>query len=508
MKIISILTEKSQINLLKIINDDHHSDGYELRLDYICESLSKENLNIIQNIINQIKKNNKIIIITLRDKNQGGEYQGNLDKKLEIYNKIANDNIEYKKLYFDFEYYINSKILNKFININPNNKIIISYHNFQSTPKYFELMKILKEIICADINQDKIIYKIITKAQNSLDSLELIEFLKKIKIKDNKLKIIAHCMGEYGEFSRVINGIYGSEFTYGFLNKSEDFLNQKLGCIKTEELAQIYKINSLNLDTKIYALIGDPIAHSVGHIFHNNYFKEHNKNSVYIKINISEKELDLFFKKIKNLNFYGLSVTMPLKEQVFKYISNKNDFKFINAVNTINVENLMAANTDGLGACKALETLGNIDDYDFLFIGAGGSVEGIINEIIFKFKKANIFILNRTLKNAEKIKAKFQKLNLNRNITINIFGFAEFENIKNKKLCVINAISNANIKNNDKLINIFKELFNVLDKQSIFMDINYYNDILDLVPNEIKSINGTKMFEEQAKLQQEFWAKN
>lgn len=508
MKIISVLTEKNQIDLLKIINNDHHSDGYELRLDYICESLSNENFNIIQNIINIIKNQNKIIIITLRDKNQGGEYHRSLDEKLEIYNKIANNNEEYKQLHFDFEYYINSEILKKFININQNNKFIISYHNFQSTPKSFELMKVLEEIIFKDINQDKIIYKIITTAKNSLDSFELIEFLKKIKTENNKLKLIAHCMGKYGEFSRVINGIYGSEFTYGFLNNCEGFLNHKLGCIKTEELAQIYKINNLNLDTKIYALIGDPVSHSIGHIFHNNYFKENNKNSVYIKINISEKELELFFKKIKTLNFYGLSITMPLKELVFQYISNKNDFNFINAVNTINVKNLIAANTDGLGACKALEKLGNIDDYDLLFIGAGGSVEGIINEIVIRFKKVNIFILNRTLKNAEKIKAKFQKLSINKNITINVLDFEEFENVKNKKLCVINAISNSNIKNNDKLINIFKKLFNILDKQSIFMDVNYYNDILDIVPNEIKSINGVKMFEEQAKLQQEFWDKN
>jgi len=524
MQIISIISQENISKNLELIRNDFYSEGYELRLDLIFKIISNKSVIKIQEILNKIKIKNKIVIITLRDKNQGGEYLGSFEEKLEIYNQIAKDNEDYNNLYFDFEYYINKEILEQFINKNPENKIIYSYHNFTLTPKSSDLHGILKAIICKNINKKKIIYKIVSKARNSLDSLELIAFLQNAKSKDSELNIITHCMGRDGEFSRIINGIYGSEFTYGFLNQEQEFLNKNIGCISTEDLNNIYQINKLNKSTKIYALLGDPVSHSIGHIFHNKYFSNLNLNSIYLKINLLENELDEFFKKIKAFNFYGLSITMPLKESVFKYISNKEDFKLINAINTIKIKNnnvLVGRNTDGLGAYLALNHLKNLcenNNFKFLFIGSGGAVEGIINELISKLIKCNILILNRTLKNAEKIKSKFKQICLNYNSTISVISFEELsnnnnffeKNIKNQDLFVINAISNSNIKDNIKdninIKSLFNKIFNAISNKSIVMDINYYNDILDLIPNNIKAINGNIMFHEQARLQQEFWS--
>jgi len=512
MKIISILMDKNTPNILKNIRDDFYSDGYELRLDLIFKFTETKDISIIQKAINLIKTKDKIIVITLRDKNQGGEYLCSLNEKLDIYNQLASDNKNYKNLYFDFEYYIEQEIIEDFINKNHNSKIIYSYHNFTLTPEPSDLNKIFKSIYCQNITKTKIIYKIVTQARNSLESLDLISFLKNIKSEYKNLQIIAHCMGNYGIFSRVINGIYGSEFSYGILNQEKAVLDNNLGCISTEDLYNLYRIKKLNKNTKIYALLGNPVEHSVGHVFHNEYFSKLDINSIYIKINFLKTEVKGFFEKIKEFNFSGLSITMPLKEEVFEYISNKDDFKFIKAINTIKIDgnNLLGQNTDGVGAYIVLNELEQFDKNqinNFLFIGAGGAVEGIINELLVNLTKCNIVVLNRTLKNAEKIKSKFEKLCINKSSSIQINSFDDFSdiNIKNQKLYVINAISNSYIKDNSLLKVVLDKIFSYISKDSVVMDINYYNDILDLVPNEIKAINGIKMFREQAKLQQSFW---
>ena len=44
-----------------------------------------------------------------------------------------------------------------------------------------------------------------------------------------------------------------------------------------------------------------------------------------------------------------------------------------------------------------------------------------------------------------------------------------------------------------------------MHENSIVMDINYYNNILDVIPKNIRALHGKLMFEYQAKLQLTYW---
>tara|TARA_R110000868_G_scaffold32183_5_gene117275 strand:- start:5606 stop:7213 length:1608 start_codon:yes stop_codon:yes gene_type:complete len=529
MKIISIVSYKELNQSLEYIKlSDKFADGFELRLDYLSNiTLNKAKLDEINNFISKIIcLYNKNIIITLRDFHQGGSYQGSLENKLKIFDNIALNNKDYNKLYFDFEYYIDDKILEKFRIDYSEINIIRSYHDFNNTPDILSLEKILAKLVCSKIKRN-IFYKIVTTAKSSLDSVKLLNFLKNTKTKYPDLNVIAHCMGECGAFSRIINGIYGSKFSYGFLDSvldSNNNINKKLYCVPIQDLFSIYRVNNLNLNTKIYALLGNPVFHSQGHIFHNQAFLKLKENAVYVKIKLNQAEIDEFFYTIKNLNFSGFSITMPLKEQIYKYTKVNDTSELIKAINTIKIIKnnnkyiLESYNTDGAGAYKALCDYNNIKDFNkhfsnknILILGAGGASKSVILEFLNRSNNINITILNRTITNAYNIESIFNNL-LNKSMSnINVYSFSNFitnyffNNNLDKYDYIINTISGDILKNNTEFKILLENISNILHENSIVMDINYYNNILDVIPKNIRALHGKLMFEYQAKLQLTYW---
>jgi len=121
-------------------------------------------------------------------------------------------------------------------------------------------------------------------------------------------------MGEKGAFSRVLGPIVGN-----FIDYTSD-AGTGPGQLSQKELCETYRYRSLNSQTEIYGLIGDPVEHSQGHIYHNKAFQHHNK--VYVKMCVTPDELPLFMQCIKKLNFRGLSVTMPLKEKILPFVDH------------------------------------------------------------------------------------------------------------------------------------------------------------------------------------------
>ena len=69
-------------------------------------------------------------------------------------------------------------------------------------------------------------------------------------------------------------------------------------------------------------------------MFHNKYFHDNNINGLYIKIRVTKEELPAFISFSQLLPFLGISVTMPLKQDVLPFVENKSN---VDAVNTLKV---------------------------------------------------------------------------------------------------------------------------------------------------------------------------
>ena len=163
--------------------------------------------------------------------------------------------------------------------------------------------------------------------------------------------------------------------------------------------------------TRVCAIIGDPVEHSLSPVMHNAAFKELGLNLVYVAFTVTTKELKTAISGARNLGLRGLSVTMPHKNAVMNYLDEVDaTAKSIGAVNTIlnNQGKLVGYNTDGVGAMIALQENGvSPEEKKLVLLGAGGAAKAIAYQAAQDVEE--LVILNRTPEKAKALAEMLQK---------------------------------------------------------------------------------------------------
>ena len=129
---------------------------------------------------------------------------------------------------------------------------------------------------------------------------------------------------------------------------------------------------------------------------------------MYVKLNVKPRELEEFFVLAHELNFKGISVTMPLKEAAIPYLNELSwDAQKIGSVNTIAFINgkSIGYNTDGVGALDAIENQISVKGKKIVVLGAGGTARAIVYEALKR--NAQVTVLNRTEGKALKLADRF-----------------------------------------------------------------------------------------------------
>lgn len=257
------------------------------------------------------------------------------------------------------------------------------------------------------------------------------------------------------------------------------------GLLSVNDLVNIYHYFDLNKDTQIYGLIGDPVAQSVGHLYHNAEFVKAKQNAVYVKFWVKPEELPEFFQAIQDLPLQGLSVTMPHKQAVLNFCTAlTHSVQVIGAANTLikQPDGFLAANTDG---DAVVQVLGKVKNKKIILLGAGGAASSIIYSLINAGAKVSVY--NRTLDKLEALREKYP---------IETFLLEDAD--KADYDILINTIPAKFYQNNLKWI-----------KHKIIMDINYQATPTLLIQDAMKQdcicIDGYAMFYEQALRQQQLW---
>jgi shikimate dehydrogenase len=140
---------------------------------------------------------------------------------------------------------------------------------------------------------------------------------------------------------------------------------------------------NINGHTKIFGILGRPVAHSLSPAMHNAAFQHLGINSVYVAFPVTD--LPQAVSGLRGLAIGGVSVTIPFKEEVIPLIDALDpQAAEIGAVNTVvNREGrLIGYNTDCLGAVTALQTRINLNGQHALILGAGGASRAIAFGII------------------------------------------------------------------------------------------------------------------------------
>ena len=253
-----------------------------------------------------------------------------------------------------------------------------------------------------------------------------------------------------------------------------------------------------------YAVIGDPIDHSLSPNIHNAAFRHLKLDHTYIAYKIPAGELSAGIEALKAIKIAGFNVTIPHKIEMMKFLDEMDTTcKVIGAVNTVLNEDgkLKGYNTDMIGFLDPIKKKNlTIKDSRVLLLGAGGAARAIVTAMV-KEKSGKITIVNRTLENANKL-AEFAKKNGG---DADIVSIQEANKLITDYKFIINSTS-IGMRNEPSPISTEN-----ISKDSIVYDIVYQPINTDLIKkskeNGATIIYGYEMLLSQAACSFEIWHK-
>ena len=162
------------------------------------------------------------------------------------------------------------------------------------------------------------------------------------------------------------------------------------------------KDKTITPSTKLCAVIGNPVGHSMSPAIHNAALDLLNLDYVYVAFKV--EDLKNALAGMRSLpGFRGMSVTIPHKMEVIRYVDEINDLdRSIGSINTVVNENgkLVGMGTDGPGALKALLDAGvELNGKCVAMVGAGGVARALAFTLIQKagVRKVSLLDINEQM---------------------------------------------------------------------------------------------------------------
>lgn len=287
--------------------------------------------------------------------------------------------------------------------------LIVSSHDFQSRPARLSSLVAEMNGTGADV------VKVAWAARSVRDNLEAFELLR-----HRGKPTIALCMGEAGLMSRVLAPKFGGFLTFAALRPGT---GTAPGQPSLHELLETYRFRSIGPGTSVYGVVGSPVAHSLSPHVHNAAFAARGIDSVYLPLPVQSgyEAFKAFMETVGReaaLDLRGLSVTLPHKENAYRYLKEVGGVldavaEHAKAVNTIHLtpEGLRGTSTDHAAILHCIR-LGLVRDdlreVEIAVLGAGGTGRTTVAALVGT--GARVHVYNRTLDRAEQLAEEFPEV--------------------------------------------------------------------------------------------------
>ncbi|KAL7090368.1 hypothetical protein ACP275_12G036200 [Erythranthe tilingii] len=385
----------------QVVNLMHKSkatgaDIVEIRLDHL------KSFDPHSDIQKLIKECPLPTLFTYRPIWEGGQYDGDENTRfnaLQLCMKLGADHIDIElKAAHEFNKFLNGGKPEKC-------KVIVSSHNYDSTPSSEELGNLVARIQAAGAD----IVKFATTAVDITDVARVFQIT--VHCQSFQVPIIAMVMGERGLMSRILCPKFGGYLTFGTLEAGKV---SAPGQPTIEQLLNLYNFRLIDSDTKVFGIIGKPVSQSKSPKLYNRAFREDGFNGVFLHLLVDD--LPKFFDTYSSPDFSGFSCTIPHKEVALSRCDEVDPVaKSIGAVNCVirrpNDGKLFGCNTDYIGAISAIEDglrengasgpVSPLAGKLFVVIGAGGAGKALAYGA--KEKGARVVIANRTYERAKEL---------------------------------------------------------------------------------------------------------
>ena len=220
-------------------------------------------------------------------------------------------------------------------------KTLLSYHDWDGVPQYLE--KLIEQLEPWE-------FKLAVTPQSFNDNIRLLRAL------DAKPRMTLFGMGARGLYSRILAPFFGSELMFV---AADDKSGAAPGQLDLQQALTIYgDASKLQKPDAIFALVGNPAAHSRSPLLHNPIFRANGVNAAYATIETDDFR-DVAERLLRADEFAprGLSITAPFKEEAFRFAIERGAklsvaaerAKSVNTLVRMPDNSLQAENTDVSG---------------------------------------------------------------------------------------------------------------------------------------------------------------
>jgi 3-dehydroquinate dehydratase/shikimate dehydrogenase len=329
-------------------------DFLEFRLDYLDRP--EAGVAIIRTLVAQHP--DCTILATCRRHQNHGRFNGSVEEQI----RVLGAAVEAGARAVDVEIESAESASARLDGFSGRAMLVISYHNFEGTPGMEAVLRRMMRIP-ADA------YKLATTARKPSDNYRVVSLARQ----HPRAPLVLLGMGETGFPSRVLSLVAGGLFTYATPAAAE---GTAAGQVCARQLRQLYRIEKLARSAKVYAVIADPVAHSISPAVHNRAFQARRLDAVYLPFLVQPPHLKDFMTMADKLPVAGFSVTIPHKQKIGRYLDVIEPLaRRIGAVNTVwkKAGRWRGANTDADGVRLPLERHLRLSKSSVLIVGNGGA---------------------------------------------------------------------------------------------------------------------------------------
>jgi 3-dehydroquinate dehydratase/shikimate dehydrogenase len=334
-----------------LIKPPRGADAVEVRLDFLRTRTPSSWLP-------SIRQAGKPIIVTCRRKSDGGRFSGGEPERRKILESAAKAGVSY----VDIE--AGSALCRNLDSYLPA-RVILSKHWRRTTPSVRELESRASQLARLGPH----VIKLVTHASDP----SAIKTIKQLLARwdDRPTHLTAFAMGESGKASRIMALAWGSWATY--VNQGAGHETAP-GQLSLAEACRVYRVGKIDDETRLFGITGDPVAHSLSPLMHNEGFRKLGLNYRYLPL--GARSVDSMPDLMDSMKIRGLSVTAPHKVTFFKRLKRlEPEARAIGAVNTIlrDSRGLIGLNTDAQGLVRAVSSRIDPSGLDAVILGAGGA---------------------------------------------------------------------------------------------------------------------------------------
>lgn len=231
----------------------------------------------------------------------------------------------------------------------------------------------------------------------------------------------------------MIDWSYGVSFIWKIVQEIDQKLAYSLTMTSSASM-DLHTDPSLFAGLDVYAVAGNPIAHSKSPLIHAKFAEQSHQAIHYGRL---QPDLGCFAKAAQDFfaaGGKGMNVTVPFKldAQALADVLTPRA-KLAGAVNTLWIKDqqIYGDNTDGAGLVRDLLAQGIVlKGARILLLGAGGAARGVLSPLLDQLPK-NLVIANRSAAKADQLVAIFSDLAKEKNTSLESVSLESLEDSKN-----------------------------------------------------------------------------